>query len=574
MKIYNNLKIIKRIPVIQQYRLFKDRLDSPKILGIIFSFTLLSLLSITFLFSVVNAIEVKGDFNGDGNDDLAIGVPGEDLGSIFKADAGVVEVIYGSSNGLSATSPHADQFWTQDSANIDDQAETGDQFGRSLAIGDFNGDGFDDLAVGVLEDFGTLGQTGFVAQTGAVEVIYGSSNGLSATSPHADQFWTPNSADIEDNAKAGDQFGFSLAAADFNGDGKDDLAIGVPFKSINSINYAGAVQVIYGSSSGLSATSANKDQFWSQQKADVDSFPESGDQFGYSLAAADFNGDGKDDLAIGVPDEDIGYPLSISDAGAVQVLYGSPVGLSATFQIDDQFWTQNSANIDDQAEYIDRFGYSLAAADFNGDGKDDLAIDVPFEGFGSVKDAGAVQVIYGSSSGLSPTSPHADQFWTQDSTNIDDQAEDLDEIGFSLAAADFNGDGKDDLAIGIPHESGSGAVEVIYGSSSGLSATSPHADQFWTQDSTDIENQVESGDVFGQALAIGDFNADGKDDLSVGVPYEDLGSTGNTGAVEVIYGSSNGLSATLVHADQFWTQDSTDIDDSAEAEDHFALSLR
>ena len=232
MKIYNNLKIIERIPVIQQYRLFKDRLDNPKILGIIFSFTLLSLLSITFLFSVVNAIEVKADFNGDGNDDLAIGVPGVDLGSIFKADAGAVEVIYGSSNGLSATSPHADQFWTQDSPNIDNQAETGDQFGRSLAIGDFNGDGFDDLAVGVLEDFGTLGQTGFVAQTGAVQVIYGSSNGLSATSPHADQFWTPHSADIEDNAEAGDQFGFSLAAADFNGDGKDDLAIGVPDEDI------------------------------------------------------------------------------------------------------------------------------------------------------------------------------------------------------------------------------------------------------------------------------------------------------------------------------------------------------
>lgn len=124
MKIYNNLKIIERIPVIQQYRLFKDRLDNPKILGIIFSFTLLSLLSITFLFSVVNAIEVKADFNGDGNDDL--------VGSIFNADAGAVEVIYGSSNGLSATSPHADQFWTQDSTDIDDSAEAEDHFALSL----------------------------------------------------------------------------------------------------------------------------------------------------------------------------------------------------------------------------------------------------------------------------------------------------------------------------------------------------------------------------------------------------------------------------------------------------------
>ena len=61
--------------------------------------------------------------------------------------------------------------------------------------------------------------------------------------------------------------------------------------------------------------------------------------------------------------------------------------------------------------------------------------------------------------------------------------------------------------------------------------------------------------------------------MAVGVPFEDLGSIGNAGAVEVIYGSLSGLSATLEHADQFWTQDSADINDSAEVEDLFALSL-
>lgn len=206
MKIYNNLKIIERIPVIQQYRLFKDRLDNPKILGIIFSFTLLLLLSITFLFSVVNAIEVKADFNGDGNDDLAVGVPDEDIGyPLSISDAGAVQVLYGSPVGLSATYQIDDQFWTQNSTDIENQVESGDVFGQALAIGDFNADGKDDLSVGVpYEDLDSIGNTG------GVEVIYGSSNGLSATLVHADQFWTQDSTDIDDSAEAEDHFAVSL----------------------------------------------------------------------------------------------------------------------------------------------------------------------------------------------------------------------------------------------------------------------------------------------------------------------------------------------------------------------------
>src|SRR6185503_18829712 len=112
MKIYNKLKIIESVQAYQQYRFIKDTLDKIRILGIIFSLTLLSFLSITFLFSDVNAIEVKADFNGDGKDDVAIGLPNEDILSV--EDAGAVQVLYGSSSGLSATSPIADQFWTQD----------------------------------------------------------------------------------------------------------------------------------------------------------------------------------------------------------------------------------------------------------------------------------------------------------------------------------------------------------------------------------------------------------------------------------------------------------------------------
>ncbi|HMG39081.1 MAG TPA: integrin alpha, partial [Nitrososphaeraceae archaeon] len=145
----------------------------------------------------------------------------------------------------------------------------------------------------------------------------------------------------------------------------------------------------------------------------------------------------------------------------------------------------------------------------NADGKDDLAIGVANEDLGSVINVGGVEVIYGSSTGLSATLAHADQFWTQESPDIENHAQSEAQFGFSLTARDFNADGKDDLAIGVPFENvgsvvdaviDAGGVEVIYGSSSGLSATLAHADQFWSQDSPDIDGSAETGDFFSHSL--------------------------------------------------------------------------
>src|SRR5687768_1995998 len=103
------------------------------------------------------AASVIGDFNGDGVDDMAIGV-GEGIG-------GGVNVIYGTPAGLSS---NGNQLWTQDSPGILDVAEAGDGFGNSLAVGDFDNDGFDDLAVGASGEE----VNGFV-DSGAVTGIYG-----------------------------------------------------------------------------------------------------------------------------------------------------------------------------------------------------------------------------------------------------------------------------------------------------------------------------------------------------------------------------------------------------------------
>ncbi len=210
----------------------------------------------------------SADFNGDGFADLAIGVPYEDVESI--TDAGAVQVLYGSSAGLTAAD---DQLWTQDSPGMEDIAESYDYFG-ALAAGDFNGDGLADLAIGVShEDLGTK------IDAGAVNVLYGSATGLSAAN---NQFWNQDSTAIRGQAGRQDNFGWPLAAGDFSGDGKADLAIGVPEEDVKGIESAGAVNALYGSPNGLNAANS---QIWTQYPSRVKDVPESYDRFGSSLAS-------------------------------------------------------------------------------------------------------------------------------------------------------------------------------------------------------------------------------------------------------------------------------------------------
>jgi len=484
-----------------------------------------------------NAV-ARGDFNGDGFQDLAVGVSSEDIRNVPApsiANAGAVEVIYGSIYGLRATNR---QFWQQGSAGLNDAAEADDAFGQSLATGDFNQDGYDDLAIGVpYEDVRDI------VDAGAVHVLYGSLTGLSATSV-PDQFWHQDRPGIPERAEYLDSFGYTLTSADFNADGYDDLAI-----SSLEENGAGAVHIIHGSATGLSADAVPA-QLWLQGASGLGDVPEDYDWFGVSLAAADFNGDGYADLAIGAAGEN-------TSRGIVQVLHGSSVGLSATI-ISDQVWAQGSGGVPGQAATSDFFGRSLAAGDFNNDRYGDLAVGVPGEDVDGMQATGEVIVLYGSAFGLSTTVVRPAQLWRQgDAFGVLDAAEPGDYFGWALTTGDFNGDGFGDLAIAADREdlgavSDAGAVNVLYGTATGLSSAS---DQFWHQDSNGLEGTIGIADVFGRSLTAGDFDRNGADDLAVGVPHEDLTSASgilvDTGAVNVIYGSVYGLTAI---GDQMWTQ--------------------
>lgn len=489
------------------------------------------------------------DFNGDGFDDLAVGIPYETISG--ESSAGAVNVLYGTSRGLSAADT---QLWHQDKRGIKSDADAGDTFGYSLAPADFNGDGYSDLAVGA-KDESVSGEI----LAGAINVIYGSPAGLVAA---GDQFWHRDRKGIRGDAEIAHQFGYSMTAGDFNGDGFGDLAAGTPYSHTSGQNYAGNASVIYGSPTGLRAEG---NQFWSQDSDGVQDDAEEGDGFGSSLVAGDFDGDGRSDLAIGTGHEGIG---DIDHAGAVNLLYGSVTGLSAA---RDQIWHQDMPGVEGSADHEEAFGwFALAAGDFNGDQISDLAVGLPDEHVNETWAAGSTNVLYGSSAGLSAV---GDQAWNQDSAGIDSDADLGDKLGYDLAVGDFDGDGYDDLAAGVPGESvtyvNEGAVSVIYGGSAGLSAA---RNQFWNQDSPGVVDKPEESDFFAITVAAADWGNGPEADLAIGVIYETIvGDGGYEGAVHALYGTATGgLSAS---GSQFWHQGVKGIPDDLEFNDFYGYEL-
>jgi hypothetical protein len=436
------------------------------------------------------------DFDGDGFSDMAIGIKGEDLRG--KSNVGAVQVIYGSATGPTAH----DQLWHQGRKGVKGALERGDNFGRRLTSGDFNGDGYADLAVGITgEDIGKA------TNTGAVQVLYGSPAGLTAS---GDQVWHQGSPGVPGTNEDNDRFGEQLTTGDFDGDGYADLVIRVGYERVRGTR--GRIVVLRGSSSGLTTSGV---QSWNQKSAGLPGSMPAYSFFGYHVVAGDVTGDGRDDLL-----------MTTSNDSHVYLLPGSAAGL--TSRGSQHF---EAATLLGSAETCGTFSfgeYGATLADFNEDGRADLA------GAGGCG-VSPVLVLHGHPDGFHP---RALPMTTQPGVDgIRELAHDNDYFGGPVAAAgDLTGDGHVDLMVGrdlivgtgaglgstvvrwptapdlalagchkwnvLPLSGGNhewlicGAVEAVTVVRSNESGTQGEL-SVWSQDSPGIKGTTETGDSFG-----------------------------------------------------------------------------
>jgi len=409
--------------------------------------------------------------------------------------------------------------------------QVADKMGQSLATGDFNADGTDDILIGADE-------------------ADGPSNGRTAAGEAYIIFGSPALADVIDmatgaadvtiyGAEANDHLAEDvLATGDFNNDGFADALIAARYADGpgNTRPDAGEVYLVFGSASmGSSVDIASAQQDVTIYGADA------GDHLAGSVAVGDVNGDGTDDILLGIRDGD-GPANARNNAGEAYVIFGSPALGGA---IDLATGGADLTIYGTRAS--DHLGFSLASGDFTGDGTADILVTAPWAyGPGDPpRLAGEAYVVFGSPdlSGVIDIASSQQDFTIY---GVDIQ----DELG-SAAAGDLNGDGVDDIVLVAFRGDGplnarptAGDAYALFGPiAQGGVVDLALSEQDLTIYGADSDDKLAQ---YVYSLTVGDFNGDGVDDILVGTAAADGpdNSRNLSGESYVIFGRP-GLGGTI-----------------------------
>ncbi len=370
------------------------------------------------------------------------------------------------------------------------------QFGAAIAVvGDIDGDGVPDLAVGAPKQDGDVKGTetgfGFPQNVGKVFVISGATLGV-ITELNDPEFQVPQTL------KFGGQFGTSVAAiGDINGDGTPDILVGVPHHIVlgaddNLVN-AGRAFVFSGSDGKVLFTLD-------------DPTAEEGARMGFSACGlGDVNGDRVPDFAVGIPKKNVSEELP--DVGTVYIFSGSNGSLIRSLNPPAQGGSEANG----------RFGHSVAnAGDVDHDGVSDIVVGAPGQGHAFVFSSANGGLIFTLNS---PT------------------PERLPSFGFAVdGGKDLNGDGTADFVVGAPLQNNfKGAAYVFSGTDGSQLRKLTGAPQAFAK--------------FGSAVALSrDITGDGLPDVLVGAPDQTVNSLLNAGQAYAFTGSNGSLFKTITAA--------------------------
>lgn len=448
-------------------------------------------------------ISNAGDFNGDGIDDFIAANAGATVGT--EGAAGIVYVVFGQDGGF----PQPFDFSTLDGTNgfVLQGVTANDYTGMSIdGVGDFNGDGLDDILIGASNadpngsgsgtSYLVFGKAGAYAPVTSLASLDGS-NGFAIH-----------------GAAEGDLAGNPVrGAGDVNQDGYADLLIGAEGADPGGKSFAGAAFVVFGHAGPFAASFDLADINGSNGFALNGAL--AGDRAGYGIGGAgDVNGDGVDDVIVSAV---LANPGGLEYAGTSYVVYGKTTGFAASFELASVDGSNGFAI--HGAAYHDQSGNTVSGAgDVNGDGVDDVIIGAYLMDYAERTNFNSAYVVFGRASAF-PASLNLSDL---DGSN-----------GFALNGAgrvhvaqvsdagDVNGDGYADLILGDDfarptYVLESGGAWVVFGKASGFAASVPLADL----DGNDgfVVYAKDIGDHLGHSVSgAGDINHDGIDDVVISV---------------------------------------------------------